>query len=129
MIFLEKGAPGILVTGVPINCHFPKTNSTKHRKNKNISHLGPQQISKGKLEYYILSMNKYIDAYNSMGNSGFELIDFVFKVCVIVLVDLANLIGISYEAINIIIFVFLQPALILLFFILWRKERRKNKVV
>ena len=74
-------------------------------------------------------MNKYIDAYNSMGNSGVELIDFVFKVCVIVLVDLANLIGISYEAINIIIFVFLQPALILLFFILWRKERRKNKVV
>ena len=73
-------------------------------------------------------MNKYIDAYNSMGNSGFELIDFIFKVCVIVLVDLANLIGISYEAINIIIFVFLQPALILLFFILWRKERRKNKV-
>ena len=74
-------------------------------------------------------MNKYIDAYNSMGNSGFELIDFVFKLCVIVLVDLANLIGISYEAINIIIFVFLQPALILLFFILWRKERRKTKVV
>ena len=72
-------------------------------------------------------MNKYIDAYNSMGNSGFELIDFVFKVCVILLVDLANLAGISYEAINIILFVFLQPALILLFFILWRKERRKNK--
>ena len=71
-------------------------------------------------------MSKYIDAYNSMGNSGFELIDFVFKVCVIVLVDLANLIGISYEAINIIIFVFLQPALILLFFVLWRKERKKN---
>ena len=74
-------------------------------------------------------MNKYIDAYNSMGNSEFELIDFVFKVCVIILVDLANLIGISYEAINIIIFIFLQPALILLFFILWRKERRRNKVV
>ena len=74
-------------------------------------------------------MNKYIDAYNSMGNSGFELIDFVFKVCVILLVDLSNLVGISYEAINIIIFIFLQPALILLFFILWRKERRKNKAV
>ena len=72
-------------------------------------------------------MNKYIEAYNSMGNSGFELIDFVFKVCVIVLVDLANLLGISYEAINIIIFVFLQPALILLFFILWRKEKKKNR--
>ena len=74
-------------------------------------------------------MNKYIDAYNSIGNLGFELIYFVFKVCVIVLVDLANLIGISYEAINIIIFIFLQPALILLFFVLWRKERRKNKIV
>ena len=74
-------------------------------------------------------MNKYIDAYNSMGNSGFELIDFVFKVCVIFLVDLANLLGTSYEAINIIIFVFLQPALILLFFVLWGKERRKNKVI
>ena len=71
-------------------------------------------------------MNKYIDAYNSMGNSGFELIDFVFKVCVIFLVDLANFMGISYEAINIIIFVFLQPALVLSFFILWRMEKRKN---
>ena len=78
---------------------------------------------------YILNMNKYIDAYNSMGNSGFEIIDFVFKVCVIILVDLGNLVGLSYEAINIFIFVFLQPGLILLFFILWIKERRKNKVV
>ena len=56
-----------------------------------------------------------------MGNSGFEFIDFIFKICVIVLVDLAELFGISYELINIIIFVILQPALILLFFILWRK--------
>ena len=72
-------------------------------------------------------MNKYIDAYNSMGNSGFEFIDFIFKICVIVLVDLAELFGISYELINIIIFVILQPGLILLFFILWIKERKKNR--
>ena len=71
-------------------------------------------------------MNKYIDAYNSMGNSGFELIDFIFKVCVIMLVDLANFLGLSYEAINIIIFIFLQPGLILLFFILWSRERKKK---
>ena len=71
-------------------------------------------------------MSKYIDAYNSMGNSGFEVIDFIFKVCVIILVDMANSLGISYEAINIIIFVLLQPGLILLFFILWRRERKKN---
>jgi len=72
-------------------------------------------------------MNKYIDAYNTMGNSGFEFIDFIFKICVIFLVDLAELFGISYELINIIIFVILQPALILLFFILWRKEKKKNR--
>ena len=71
-------------------------------------------------------MNKYIDAYNSMGNPGFEIIDFIFKVCVIILVDMANFLGISYEAINIIIFLLLQPGLILIFFILWRRERKKN---
>tara|TARA_X000000368_G_scaffold399685_1_gene370888 strand:- start:75 stop:293 length:219 start_codon:yes stop_codon:yes gene_type:complete len=71
-------------------------------------------------------MDKYINAYNSMGSSGFELIDFIFKICVIILVDLANLLGLSYEAINIIIFIFLQPGLILLFFILWRRERKKK---
>ena len=74
----------------------------------------------------MLIMNKYIDAYNSMGNSGFEIIDFIFKVCVIFLVDMAIFLGISYEAINIIIFLLLQPGLILIFFILWRRERKKN---
>ena len=72
-------------------------------------------------------LSKYIEAYNSMGSSGFELVDFIFKVCVFILVDLANLFGISYELINIIIFVILQPTLILLFFILWRKEKKKNQ--
>ena len=73
-------------------------------------------------------MNKYIDAYNTMGNSGFEFIDFIFKICVIILVDLAELLGLSYEALNIIIFIIIQPALIVLFFILWRIEKRKNKL-
>ena len=71
-------------------------------------------------------MDKYINAYNSMGSSGFELIDFIFKMCVIILVDLSNFLGLSYEAINIIIFIFLQPGLILLFFILWRREGKKK---
>ena len=71
-------------------------------------------------------MSKYIDAYNSMSISGFKIVDFIFKACVIILVDIANFLGISYEAINIIIFVLLQPGLILLFFILWRRERKKN---
>ena len=72
-------------------------------------------------------MNKYIDAYNTMGNSGFEIIDFVFKICVILLVDLAEILGISYEALNIILFIFVQPTLIILLFTLWILEKRKNK--
>ena len=35
--------------------------------------------------------------------------------------------GFGYYLANIIIFVILQPALILLFFILWRKEKKKNQ--
>ena len=34
--------------------------------------------------------------------------------------------GFGYYLANIIIFVFLQPALIILFLILWRKEKKKN---
>ena len=74
-------------------------------------------------------MNKYVDAYNTMGNSGNEILDFIFKVCVSFLVDLAEVLGISYEAINIIIFVILQPLLIIILFTLWRKEKRKNKTI
>ena len=35
--------------------------------------------------------------------------------------------GFGYYLANILIFVILQPALILLFFILWRVEKNKNK--
>ena len=34
--------------------------------------------------------------------------------------------GFGYYSANIVIFVFLQPALIILLFIFWRKEKRKN---
>ena len=36
--------------------------------------------------------------------------------------------GFGYYLANIIIFVILQPALILVFFILWRIEKRKNNL-
>ena len=35
--------------------------------------------------------------------------------------------GFGYYLANILIFVILQPALIVLFFVLWRLEKRKNK--
>ena len=50
-----------------------------------------------------------------------------FNWCVWVLEVIGNVTGMGYELANIVIFVILQPALILLFFILWRIEKRKNK--
>jgi len=35
--------------------------------------------------------------------------------------------GFGYYLANLIIFVVIQPGLILLFYVLWRKEKRKNK--
>jgi len=50
-----------------------------------------------------------------------------FDWCVWVLVVIGNVTGTGYELANIVIFVVLQPALILLFFILWRREKKKNR--
>ena len=71
-------------------------------------------------------MDKYTQAINTMGESGVNWIDTVFRICVYILVDLADLIGISYEALNIWLFVIMQPLLIILLFILWRREKNKK---
>ena len=52
------------------------------------------------------------------------MIDQFFNWCVSVLVAIGNITGMGYELTNIVIFVILQPALILLFFILWRIEKK-----
>jgi len=54
------------------------------------------------------------------------MINSFFNWCVNVLEFIGAITGMGYELANIVIFVFLQPALILLFFILWRKEKKKN---
>ena len=46
-------------------------------------------------------MDKYEQAYNSMGESGVGWVDAIFNICIYLLVDLSDFIGISYEAINI----------------------------
>ena len=61
--------------------------------------------------------------YEFVGN----LIGNFFFWCVDVLVIIGEVTGMGYALSNIVIFVILQPSLILLFFILWRKERKKNK--
>jgi len=55
------------------------------------------------------------------------MINDFFNWCVYVLEVIGNVTGMGYELANIVIFVILQPALILLFFVLWRIEKKKNK--
>ena len=55
------------------------------------------------------------------------MVNSFFNWCVNVLEFIGAITGMGYELANIVIFVFLQPALILLFFILWRKEKNKVK--
>ena len=52
------------------------------------------------------------------------IIDQFFNWCVWVLVTIGNVTGMGYELANIVIFVVIQPALILLFFALWIREKR-----
>ena len=54
------------------------------------------------------------------------MINIFFNWCVSVLEVIGNVTGMGYELANIVIFVFLQPGLILLFFISWINEKRKK---
>ena len=52
--------------------------------------------------------------------------DQFFLWCVSVLEVIGEVTGMGYELANIVIFVILQPGLILLFFILWRRQKKVN---
>jgi hypothetical protein len=54
------------------------------------------------------------------------MIDEFFLFCVFVLEVIGEVTGMGYELTNIVIFVILQPTLILLFFILWRFEKKRK---
>ena len=62
--------------------------------------------------------NHYEQALTTMGGSGIDWIDTIFRMCVVLLVDLADLLGVSYEEINIWIFVIIWPVLTI-FGIIW----------
>ena len=57
------------------------------------------------------------------------MINDFFNLCVLVLKIMADFTGMSYELINILIFVILQPLLILFFFYLWRREKHKFRKI
>ena len=54
-------------------------------------------------------MSEYERALSTMGDLGPAWVDVVFRWCVVLLVDVADLLGISYEALNVYLFVFLLP--------------------
>lgn len=49
-----------------------------------------------------------------------------FNLCVWILEVIGDATGLGYVWLNILVFIILQPALILLFFALWILERKKN---
>ena len=53
--------------------------------------------------------SEYVNAFNTMGESGIYWIDLIFKICVIALVDLASILGITYEEVNVWLFVIIWP--------------------
>lgn len=55
------------------------------------------------------------------------MINNFFNWCVYILEVIGNFTGMGYELANIVIFVIIQPALIILFFVLWMLEKKKNK--
>jgi len=52
-----------------------------------------------------------------------DLVNYIFIVCIDFLYWVEAQTGITYEWLNVVLFIFVQPALIMLFFILWLKAR------
>ena len=57
------------------------------------------------------------------------MIDQLFWICVDVIKLIGDVTGMGYNLANIVLFVILQPGLIVLFYVLWRKEVRKNRAL
>lgn len=73
-------------------------------------------------------IQEYQRALNTLGASGNDLIDYIFKLSVMFLVDLAKWLGITYEELNVWLFVVIMPSLILLqsIWIMLLKRRLKR---
>ena len=56
------------------------------------------------------------------------IIESFFNWCVYILEVIGDFTGMGYELANIVIFVILQPGLIIIFYFLWQKEKKKNKL-
>ena len=72
---------------------------------------------------------EYFRALKTVGGSVVNWIDAIFRYCVVLLVNMAKVIGISYEALNIWVFIIVQPLIIFLLFVWVIRLRRKVKNV
>lgn len=66
-----------------------------------------------------------------MANSGIPWIDAVFDWCVILLYDTANLLGITYEEINVWLFVIILPIVLIIsisvnLILIWKCKSQSN---
>ena len=55
------------------------------------------------------------------------MINTFFDWCVIILEIIGDFTDLGYEAANILIFVIIQPGLIIIFYLLWRSEKKRNE--
>ena len=54
------------------------------------------------------------------------MVNIFFNWCVVILEIIGNFTGLGYEAANILIFVVVQPGLMIIFYLLWKHEKKKN---
>ena len=55
------------------------------------------------------------------------MVNIFFDWCVLILEIIGDFTGLGYEAANILIFVIIQPGLIIIFYLLWRSEKKRNE--
>jgi len=75
-----------------------------------------------------INMSVYQQALNYMVETGVVWIDTLFRYCVYILIEAAKWLGTSYEALNVWLFVFILPGLLVASLItnvvLWKKRIR-----
>ena len=55
------------------------------------------------------------------------MVNIFFDWCVLILEVIGDFTSLGYEAANILIFVIIQPGLIIIFYLLWRSEKKRNE--
>jgi hypothetical protein len=68
-----------------------------------------------------------IELFTALFSKGFDSVDAFFYWCCDCIYYYGMVCGLTYQEMNIVLFVILQPLLILLFFILWIIEKRRVK--